>query len=67
MQCAHSDVIHYNKPLQILDTYSFDRLHIHDVTVTEDAVRLLAVGTLLTSEDGRKPSKCRAEKRIVGE
>jgi hypothetical protein len=50
----------------VLDTYVFERLSIHDATVTEDHVRLLAVGTLLKSEDGYEPSKCRAEKRIIG-
>jgi WD repeat-containing protein 26 len=49
-----------------LDQYRFERLTIHDVTVTPDGTRMLGVGTLLSSADGRQPSKCRAEKQIIG-
>ncbi|KAH9048439.1 WD40 repeat-like protein [Lactarius hengduanensis] len=50
---------------KVLDTYHFDRLMIHDVSVTQDGQRLLGVGTLLSSGDGLQPSRCRAEKRII--
>ncbi|CCL98725.1 uncharacterized protein FIBRA_00730 [Fibroporia radiculosa] len=50
---------------QILDTYSFDRMLLHDVAVTQDCRRMLCVGTLLTSRDGLRPSKSRAEKQII--
>lgn len=40
---------------------------IHDVAVTEGNVRLVCVGTLTASADGLHPSKCRAEKQIIGE
>jgi hypothetical protein len=48
-----------------LDQYRFDRLKIHDITVTPDGQRMLGVGTLLSSHDGLHPSKCRAEKQII--
>jgi hypothetical protein len=50
---------------KVLDTYHFERLVIHDVSVTQDGQRLLGVGTLLSSGDGLQPSRCRAEKRII--
>jgi hypothetical protein len=50
----------------VLDTYHFDRIMIHDVAVTPDGERLIGVGTLLSSSDGLQPSRCRAEKRIIG-
>lgn len=50
---------------KVLDTYHFDRLTIHDVTVTPDGQRLLGVGTLQSSLDGLQPSKCQAEKQII--
>jgi hypothetical protein len=50
----------------VLDSYHVDRLVIHDVAVTPDGERLIGVGTLLSSSDGLQPSRCRAEKRIIG-
>jgi hypothetical protein len=38
---------------------------LHDVTLTADCERILAVGTLLQSGDGFAPSQSRAEKRII--
>ena len=40
---------------------------LHDVAVTQDNVRMVCVGTLTASADGLHPSKCRAEKQIIGE
>lgn len=51
---------------KVLDTYHFDRLTIHDVAVTPDGGRLVGVGTLLSSNDGLQPSRCQAEKRVIG-
>lgn len=51
---------------QVLDTYQFERLAIHDVCITPDGQRLLGFGTLLSSGAGLKPCKCRAEKQIIG-
>jgi hypothetical protein len=51
---------------QVLDTYHFERLVIHDVCITPDGQRLIGYGTLLSSGAGLKPSKCRAEKQIIG-
>ena len=50
----------------MLESYHFDRLMIHDVDVTPDGERLIGVGTSLSSNDGLQPSRCRAEKRIIG-
>jgi len=50
---------------KVLDTYHLDRLLIHDVAVTPDQERFIGVGTLLSSSDGLRPSRCRAEKRII--
>ncbi|KAI9509319.1 WD40 repeat-like protein [Russula earlei] len=50
---------------KVLDTYHLDRLVIHDVAVTPDQERLIGVGTLLSSSDGLRPRRCRAEKRII--
>ncbi|VDB91362.1 unnamed protein product [Peniophora sp. CBMAI 1063] len=48
-----------------IDTFHFDRLKIHDVSVTPDGARMLCVGMLLSSQDGLTPSKCREEKQII--
>lgn len=50
---------------KVLDTYHFESIVIHGVSVTQDGQRLLGVGTLLSSSDGLQPSRCRAEKRII--
>ncbi|KAI3605223.1 catabolite degradation [Moniliophthora roreri] len=50
---------------QVLGTYHFGSMKLHDVAVTPDCVRLLGVGPLLESPNGLKPSKSRVEKRLV--
>ncbi|KAI0301606.1 WD40-repeat-containing domain protein [Multifurca ochricompacta] len=65
MSVEGSDVIKLDLTGKVLDTYHFERLMIHDVSVTSDGQRLLGVGTLLSSTDGLQPSRCRAEKRII--
>jgi len=50
---------------KVLDTYHLDRLLIHDVSITPDQERFIGVGTLLSSSDGLRPSRCPAEKRII--
>ena len=47
-------------------TYHFERLIIHDVAITQDQARMVCVGTMTASMDGLHPSKCRAEKQILG-
>ncbi|TFY75806.1 hypothetical protein EWM64_g8203, partial [Hericium alpestre] len=59
------DVVKLDLTGKVLDKYSFERLTILDVTVTRDGQRMLGVGTLLSSQDGLQPSKCRAEKQII--
>ncbi|KAG8992062.1 hypothetical protein FRB94_013394 [Tulasnella sp. JGI-2019a] len=49
----------------IIHTHHFERMEIHDVAFTPDEKRMLLVGTLQESQSGLKPSKSRAEKRIV--
>ena len=41
-------------------------MFLHDVAVTQDNVRLVCVGKLTASSEGLHPSKCRAEKQIIG-
>ena len=50
----------------VLAQYHFDRMVLHDVAVTHDNTHLVCVGTLTASADGLHPSKCRAEKQIIG-
>jgi hypothetical protein len=52
---------------QVLDTYHFDRVFIHDVAITPDLQRLLGVGPILYSPKGLHPSKSRVEKQLLGE
>jgi len=52
---------------QVLDTYPFNRVFIHDVTITPDLQRLLGVGPILYSPKGLHPSKSRVEKQLLGE
>ena len=52
---------------QILDTYHFNRVFIHDVAITPDLQRLLGVGPILHSPKGLHPSKSRVEKQLLGE
>jgi len=42
-------------------------MKLHDVAVTPDCSRLIGVGPLLESPTGLRPSKSRAEKRLVGQ
>lgn len=51
---------------QVLDTYHFDKMILHDVAVTPDCQRLLGVGPLTASPTGLQPSKSRVEKRLIG-
>ncbi|KAK7047424.1 hypothetical protein VNI00_006655 [Paramarasmius palmivorus] len=56
---------HVPNVLQVLGTYHFGSIRLHDVAVTPDCVRLLGVGPLLESPDKLKPSKSRVEKRLL--
>ncbi|KAF8636918.1 hypothetical protein AX17_003169 [Amanita inopinata Kibby_2008] len=49
----------------VLDTYNFGNMKLHDVAISPDSTRLLGVGPLLRSPAGLRPSKSRAEKRLV--
>ncbi|KIJ36922.1 hypothetical protein M422DRAFT_781979 [Sphaerobolus stellatus SS14] len=49
----------------LTETYILPRLWTHDVAVTPDEERMLAVGTLTQSPDGLQPHKTRKEKRIL--
>jgi hypothetical protein len=46
--------------------YDFGRVKLHDIAVAPDKIRLLGVGPLMESPTGLNPSKCRAEKRLIG-
>ncbi|KAF9457745.1 hypothetical protein BDZ94DRAFT_1326045 [Collybia nuda] len=60
-----SNVTKLNLKGDILDTYDFGCMKLHDVAITPDSVRLIGVGPLLKSPTGLQPSKSRAEKRLV--
>ncbi|KAG8916205.1 hypothetical protein FRC01_003300 [Tulasnella sp. 417] len=45
--------------------HTFERLDIHDVAMTHDEQRMILVATLQSSKDNLKPSKSKAEKRII--
>ncbi|KAG0697744.1 WD40-repeat-containing domain protein [Suillus ampliporus] len=52
---------------QVLDSYHFGRIQLHNVAVTPDGQRLLGVGPLLSAPNGMHPSRTtRVEKRIIG-
>ncbi|KAG9016041.1 hypothetical protein FRB90_003765 [Tulasnella sp. 427] len=64
--CVEDSVIH------IMDLqgkskadHPFERLDIHDVAVTPDEQMMILVATLQSSKDNLKPSKSKAEKRII--
>ena len=61
-----SDVTKLDLSGTVLATYHFERLIIHDVAITQDQARMVCVGTMTASMDGLHPSKCRAEKQILG-
>jgi hypothetical protein len=70
-----SEVVKLDLNGNILATYCFSRMMLHDVAIATAGVgfaggdqcsRILGVGTLLASSDGLQPSKGRAEKRIIG-
>lgn len=51
---------------QIIDTYTFERVILHDVAITSDQQRMVCVATLTASPDGFRPSVSREEKQIIG-
>ena len=51
---THSDL-----PMQMLQAFTFDRMILHDVAITNDQQRMLCVATLTASPDGLKPSMSR--------
>ena len=61
-----SDVVHLGLTGNVVATYVFDNLDLHDVAVTPDEQRLLGVGTLVRSPSGLNPRMSKGEKRIVG-
>lgn len=51
---------------EVVACHNIPRLSLHDVGMTPDRQRILAVGTLTESPDGLQPHQARREKRIVG-
>lgn len=49
----------------VLDTYHFNRVFLHNVAITPDLRRLLGVGPILYSPKGLHPSKSRVEKQLL--
>ncbi|KAF9233428.1 hypothetical protein BU15DRAFT_53925 [Melanogaster broomeanus] len=62
MSVEGSEVV---KLVCVLDRYAFHRVLIHDVAVTPDSLRLLAVGPIMASPTGLQPSKSRVEKQFL--
>ncbi|OJA11366.1 hypothetical protein AZE42_05152 [Rhizopogon vesiculosus] len=60
-----SEVVKLDLNGNVLDTYHFKRVFIHDVTITPDLQRLLGVGPILHSPTGLHPSKSRVEKQLL--
>ncbi|KAI5118541.1 hypothetical protein M0805_008482 [Coniferiporia weirii] len=50
---------------KIIETYTFQRMILHDVAITNDQQRMLCVATLTASPHGLKPSVSREEKQII--
>ncbi|KAG8913888.1 hypothetical protein FRC00_001339 [Tulasnella sp. 408] len=64
--CVEGSVVHIMDLLgKIKADHTFERLDIHDVAVTQDEQRMILVATLQSSKDDLKPSKSKAEKRII--
>ncbi|KAG2156855.1 WD40-repeat-containing domain protein [Suillus bovinus] len=60
-----SEVVKLDLNGNVLDTYRFNRVFIHDVAITHDLQRLLCVGPILYSPKGLHPSKSRVEKQLL--
>ena len=60
-----NEVVHFDIHGHVINQYPFERLRLHDIAITKDGERFLAVATLEHSRDGYKPVKARSEKRIV--
>ncbi|KAG1834776.1 WD40-repeat-containing domain protein [Suillus variegatus] len=60
-----SEVVKLDLNGNVLDTYRFNRLFIHDVAITPDLQWLLGVGPILYSPKGLHPSKSRVEKQLL--
>ncbi|RPD69485.1 WD40 repeat-like protein [Lentinus tigrinus ALCF2SS1-7] len=67
LSVEQSDVTKLDLQGNVIAQYHFDRMVLHDVAVAQDNVRMVCVGTLTASADGLHPSKCRAEKQIIGD
>ncbi|KAL5523027.1 hypothetical protein ACEPAF_1294 [Sanghuangporus sanghuang] len=65
LSVEESEVMKLDLNGKILDTYSFERMLLHDVAITNDQQRMLCVATLTSSPDGLKPSMSREEKQII--
>ncbi|KAG8913886.1 hypothetical protein FRC00_001337 [Tulasnella sp. 408] len=64
--CVEGSVVHIMDVLvKIKADHIFERLDIHDVAVTQDEQRMILVATLHSLKDDLKPSKSKAEKRII--
>ncbi|KAG9043620.1 hypothetical protein FS837_009319 [Tulasnella sp. UAMH 9824] len=64
--CVEGSVVHIMDLLgKIKADHTFERLDIHDVALTQDEQRMILVATLQSSKDNLKPSRSKAEKRII--
>ena len=51
--------------VQLLGVYEFEGMSLQDVAVTSDGQRMFAVGTMVESPEGLRPTKSRKEKQII--
>lgn len=49
----------------VLDTYHFNWVFLHNVAITPDLRRLLGIGSILYSPEGLHPSKSQVEKQLL--
>ncbi|KAF8637933.1 hypothetical protein AX17_002554 [Amanita inopinata Kibby_2008] len=61
----NNKVTKFNLEGDILFEHSFERLRLHDISILPDSQRFVGVGTLRKSPTGLRPSRPRAEKRIL--
>ncbi|KZV98127.1 WD40 repeat-like protein [Exidia glandulosa HHB12029] len=57
--------VHMDLKGNVIGVHVIDRVQVHDVAISNDGQRFFAVATLEQTNDGMKPVKARAEKRIL--
>ncbi|KAG8732880.1 hypothetical protein FRC10_000546 [Ceratobasidium sp. 414] len=58
-------LVHLDSNGTVINSHTLPRIQIWDTAIMADGVRVVAVGTLLRSVDNLRPTKSRAEKRLL--